>query len=89
VEVAARTEFLEVLLDDPKPCEEPISAEGLLTGKVPRIWVSPADMNVLVRDDKQSRHSGLEGILIPVPKHLNNSERSSEDLERQMLESPR
>jgi hypothetical protein len=86
-QVSAGTGFLDVQLDEAKPCE-PTSTESLLAGKVARIWVSPADMHELVEDGNYPMDRGLEGILSPLPKHL-SSERPSEHPERQtMLKSP-
>jgi hypothetical protein len=81
--VLARSEYVEVKLDEAKPCE-PTSAEGLLAGKVAKIWLSPADMNDLVKGGTYPTDVGLEGTMSPLPKHL-SGERSNRHLERQTM----
>jgi hypothetical protein len=86
-QLSARNGFLDIQLDEAKPCE-PTSPESLLAGNVATIWISPADRNELVGEEVSPNDRRLEGILSPLPKHL-SSERSSEHLDHEtMLRSP-
>jgi hypothetical protein len=86
-QLSVRNGFLDVQLDEAKPCE-PTSPESLLTGKVATIWISPVDLTELVGEGISPNDGRLAGILSPLPKHL-SSESSSEHLDHEtMLRSP-
>lgn len=65
-----RGRFIQVRVDEPRPCT-PATSEALLSGQKTLLWISPTDMKKLLA--LATRSVTLDGVIIPMPRNLNNS----------------
>lgn len=65
-----RQRFIEVQIDEPRPCTAAPS-EAMLSGQRTLVWISPNDMKNLLA--LATRSLTLDGFIIPMPRNLNNN----------------